>query len=44
MSVLATVNFVLLVGMCVITAAAGGFVWVRLRAPGARVLALPLFA
>ena len=44
MSDLATVNFVLLVGMCVITAAAGVFVWVRLRAPGARVLALLLFA
>ena len=44
MSHLATVNFALLLGMCVVTAAAGVFVWVRLRAPGARVLALLLFA
>jgi putative nucleotidyltransferase with HDIG domain len=44
MSDLATVNFALLLGMCVVTAAAGAFVWLRLRAPGARVLALLLFA
>jgi len=44
MSHLATANFALLLGMCVVTAAAGVFVWLRLRAPGARVLALLLFA
>lgn len=44
MSHLATVNFVLLLGMCAVTAAAGVFVWLRVRAPGARVLALLLFA
>jgi PAS domain-containing protein len=44
MSSLATVNFVLLIGMCVVTAAVGAFVWLRVRAPGARVLALMLLA
>ena len=44
MSHLATVNFALLLGTCVVTAAAGVFVWLRVRAPGARVLALLLFA
>ena len=44
MSHLATVNFVLLLGTSIVTAAAGVFVWLRVRAPGARVLALLLFA
>lgn len=44
MSHLATVNFVLLLGTAIVTAAAGAFVWLRVRAPGARVLALLLFA
>src|SRR5665648_99777 len=44
MTHLATVNFVLRLGMCAVTAAAGVFVWLRVRAPGARVLALLLFA
>jgi HD-GYP domain-containing protein (c-di-GMP phosphodiesterase class II) len=44
MSDLAIVNFVLLLGMSLITAAVGVFVWLRVRAPGARVLALLLFA
>ena len=44
MSSLATVNFALLLGMCVVTAAVGVFVWLRVRAPGARVLALMLLA
>ena len=41
---MATVNFALLLGMCVVTAAAGVFVWLRVHAPGARVLALMLLA
>jgi putative nucleotidyltransferase with HDIG domain len=44
MSQLAAVNLVLLLGMCVVTAVAGAYVWLRMRAPGARVLALLLFA
>jgi PAS domain S-box-containing protein len=44
MSQLATVNFVLLLVMFAVTAAAGVFVWLRLRAPGARALALLLLA
>jgi len=44
MSHLAAVNFILLLGMSIVTAAAGAFVWLRVRAPGARVLALLLLA
>jgi putative nucleotidyltransferase with HDIG domain len=44
MSDLATLNFALLLGMAVVTAAAGVFVWLRVRAPGARVLAFLLLA
>jgi putative nucleotidyltransferase with HDIG domain len=44
MSHLATVNFALLLATSIVTAAAGVFVWLRVRAPGARVLALLLFA
>ena len=44
MSHLATVNFALLLGTSIVTATAGVFVWLRVRAPGARVLVLLLFA
>ena len=42
--ILATVNFALLLGMGIVTAAADVFVWLRVHAPGARVLALLLLA
>jgi len=44
MTQLATLNFVLLLATSVVTAAAGVFVWLRLRAPGAQVLSLMLLA
>jgi hypothetical protein len=44
MSHLATVNLALLLGICVVTVVAGAYVWLRVRAPGARVLALLLLA
>lgn len=44
MTQLATLNFVLLIATSVVTAAAGVFVWLRLRTPGARVLSLMLLA
>jgi PAS domain S-box-containing protein len=42
MTHLATVNLMLLLTMSVVTAAAGVFLWLRSRAPGARALALLL--
>jgi PAS domain S-box-containing protein len=42
MSHLATVNLALLLAVSIVTAAAGVFVWLRVRAPGAHALALLL--
>ncbi len=44
MSHVATLNFALLFATCLVTAAAGVFVWLRVRVPGARAMALLLFA
>jgi putative nucleotidyltransferase with HDIG domain len=40
----ATLNFALLSATCIVTAAAGVVVWLRVRVPGARALALLLLA
>jgi hypothetical protein len=44
MSHLASFNLALLLGASIVTAAAGVFVWLRVRGPGTRVLALMLLA